>query len=224
MDAVSRLSSAIIPNAVKGSRLFRLARLARHILAPHDTVYDQDYYDTVVEADAARSAEVMAASMVECFKPKTTIDVGCGTGALLAAFRKLDCEVCGLEYSEAGLAYCRNRGLSVRKFNIGTDDLRNESYDLATSFEVAEHLPPWVANRYVNLLCKLSPVIVISAATPGQIGTDHVNEQPHSYWINKFESNRYVFEETAAQKMAQHWKISNVASFYYDNVMVFLRR
>jgi cyclopropane fatty-acyl-phospholipid synthase-like methyltransferase len=224
MDAASRLSSTIIPNAVKGSRLFRLARLARHILAPHDTVYDQDYYDTVVEVDAARSADVMAASIVERFKPKTAIDVGCGTGALLAAFRKLDCEVCGLEYSEAGLAYCRNRGLPVRKFNIEKDDLKNESYDLATSFEVAEHLPPWVASRYVSLLCTLSPVVVMSAATPGQIGTDHVNEQPRSYWINKFENNHYSFEETSTQQMAQHWKISNVANFYYDNVMVFLRR
>ena len=222
MDAVSRLSAAIIPNAVKGSRLFRIARLVRHMLASHDTIYDRDYYDTIVETEAARSADVMAASIVERFKPKTAIDVGCGTGALLAALRKSNCEASGLEYSRAGLAYCRNRGLSVRRFNIGKDDLHGESYDLATSFEVAEHLPPWVANRYVDLLCKLSPVIVMSAATPGQVGTDHVNEQPHSYWINKFESNHYSFDETSSEELSRHWKISNVANFYYDNVMVFL--
>jgi hypothetical protein len=64
----------------------------------------------------------------------------------------------------------------------------------------------------------------LSAATPGQIGTDHVNEQPHSYWIKKFQSNHYSFEETSSKQLSQHWKTSNVASFYYDNVMVFLRR
>ena len=43
MDAVSRLSEAIIPKAVKRTQLFRIARLARHMLSSHDTVYDQDY-------------------------------------------------------------------------------------------------------------------------------------------------------------------------------------
>ena len=121
------------------------------------------------------------------------------------------------------LAYCKNRGLSVRKFDIGKHNVNDESYDLATSFEVAEHLPPWVANRYVKLLCKLSPVIVMSATTRGQVGTDGVNEQPHAYWIRKFESNHYSFDEISSQQFSRHWKISNVASFYYDNVMVFLR-
>jgi hypothetical protein len=60
MDAVSRLSSAIIPKAVKSTRLFRLARLARHMLASHGAVYDQEYYDTIVESEAARSADVRA--------------------------------------------------------------------------------------------------------------------------------------------------------------------
>ena len=222
MDLASRLSSAIIPNSMKGSRLFQIARLIRHMVAPHDTIYDQHYYDSTVEADAARSAEVMAVSIAERFQFKTVIDVGCGTGALLSAFRKLDCEVCGLENSRAGLAYCWNRGLSVRKFNIEKDNLNHESYDLTTSFEVAEHLPPWVANRYVALLCKLAPVVVMSAATPGQTGTDHVNERPHSYWVKKFEQNHYAFEEAASRQLSQLWKSSNVAPCYYSNVMVFI--
>jgi hypothetical protein len=118
MDAFSRISSAFIPNAVKGSRLFKIARLVRHTIASHDKIYDEHYYDTMVEADAARSAHVMAASIVDRFQPKTVMGVGCGTGALLQAFTKLNCEARGLEYSEAGLAYCRSRRLSVRKFNI----------------------------------------------------------------------------------------------------------
>lgn len=152
----------------KGSRLFQIARLIRHILAPHHTIYDRQYYDTTVEADAARSAEVMAATIADRFEFKTVIDVGCGTGALLAAFRKLDREVCGLENSEAGPAYCRNRALSVLKFNIEKDSLNDESYDLTTSFEVAEHLPSWVANRYVALL------------TPTGSSCRHVRGDPRS--------------------------------------------
>ncbi|MGA3205919.1 MAG: hypothetical protein ABSF12_25780 [Bryobacteraceae bacterium] len=99
----------------------------------------------------------------------------------------------------------------------------NERYDLATSFEVAEHLVPWIANSFVDLLCKLSPIIVMSAATPGQTGTDHVNEQPHSYWIDKFEHRHYSFDETSSKQLSRHWQLSNVAGFYYENVLDFRR-
>jgi hypothetical protein len=52
---------------------------------------------------------------------------------------------------------------------------------MVTSFEVAEHIPERLEDRYVDMLCLLGNLIVISAATPGQGGMDHVNEQPHAY-------------------------------------------
>ena len=145
----------------------------------------------------------MATSIVERFKPKTAIDVGCGTGALLDAFGKLDCEVSGLEYSEAGLAYCKNRGLSLRNFDMGKHNVNDESYDLATSFEVAEHFAAVGRQPIFKLLCKLSSVIVMSATTRGQVGTDHVNEQPHAYWIGKFESTHHSFDEISSQQFSR---------------------
>lgn len=221
MDAFSRLAKGFIPDAVKGSRLYKTVR---HALLPHDDVYNQTYYDGDVEPFAAPSASVMAASIVDRFRPKTVIDVGCGTGALLAAFRKLNCEVRGFEHAEAGRAYCQKRGLSVRQFNIEKDTMDDEQYDLAVSFEVAEHLPAWTAKRYVGLLCRLSPLVIMSAATPGQGGIDHINEQPHSYWQKKFESENHYFDEATSRGFSMHWKSADVASFYYDNVMVFVRR
>ena len=212
------------------SRLFkfvrrsRLYQTARHLIRSHDFTYDKIYYDNAVDGEALNSADVMARSMVECLRPKTVIDIGCGTGALLAAFKDLKCEVRGLEYSAAGLDYCRKRDLSVRKFNIEKDSLGEEQYDLAVSFEVAEHLPAWSANRYVGLLCKLSPIVVVSAATPGQGGHAHINEQPHSYWKRKFDDNGYSFEEDTSKKFSQAWKAAGAAFWYYDNVMVFSRR
>jgi 2-polyprenyl-3-methyl-5-hydroxy-6-metoxy-1,4-benzoquinol methylase len=197
---------------------------ARHLIRPHDYIYDKIYYDNDVESEAFNSANVMARSMVQCFRPKTVIDIGCGTGALLAAFKGLNCEVKGLEYSEAGLAYCRKRNLSVRKFNIEKDSLGEEQYDLAVSFEVAEHLPAWSAKRYVKLLCKLSPLVVMSAATPGQGGRDHINEQPHSYWQRKFDVNGYSFDQDTSKKFSKAWRAAGAAFWYCDNVMVFLRR
>jgi 2-polyprenyl-3-methyl-5-hydroxy-6-metoxy-1,4-benzoquinol methylase len=165
----------------------------------------------------------MAKSMVDCFQPRTVIDVGCGTGALLEAFRNLNCQVCGLEYSEAALAYCRKRELPVRKFNIGRDQIDRKQYDLAVSFEVAEHLAPWTAERFVDLLCRSSSLVVISAAIPGQGGVDHINEQPRSYWIAKFKRRSFVLDEKTTNQFSSDWKLAGISLWYHENVMVFER-
>jgi hypothetical protein len=50
-------------------------------------------------------------------------------------------------------------------------------FDLAMSVEVAEHLAPATADGFVTLLTALAPVVLFSAAIPGQGGVEHVNEQ-----------------------------------------------
>lgn len=218
MNAIFRLVRATIPDSVQQSRLFRRAV---HALFSQDQFYHRDYYDDV-ERDAVKSAGIMARSIVEQFSPKTVIDLGCGTGALLAAFRDLNCNVSGLEYSQAGIDYCQRRGIAVRKFNIERDEVPDPSRrDLALSFEVAEHLPSQTAKRYVNLLCRLAPVVVMSAATPGQGGHGHINEQPHSYWIEKFKQNDFAFDGGISQRFSAEWKLAGAAYWYCDNVMVF---
>ena len=158
-----------------------------------------------VEAAAIQSAGPISNSIILQFSPKSVIDVGCGTGALLAAFRERGYLVAGIEYSDAGLHYCRARGLIVTKFDIEQDVptsmFAGPQYDIAISLDVAEHLPEKVADRYVGLLCGLSSIVIFSAATPGQGGTDHVNEQPHSYWIEKFSACGYLGGESRHRSM-----------------------
>jgi len=215
----------IVPASVRTTiRSSYLGKILNHIKQPHDSIYSEYYYEKDVEPSAVQGATVMAKSIVDRFQPKTVIDVGCGTGALLEAFLNLNCQVCGLEYSEAGLAYCKRRKLPVRKFNIAKDRINSEQYDVAVSFEVAEHLLPWVADKFVALLCDLSPVVVISAATPGQSGTDHVNEQPICYWIKKFQKLGYVLDKKSADRFSSDWKFAGTASWYHSNILVFVRQ
>ncbi len=218
MDAIYRLLRATIPDSIRHSGLLQRAA---HAIFAQDQFYHHGYYNDV-ERDAVKSASVMARSIVECFRPKTVIDVGCGTGALLKAFRDLNCEVLGLEYSQAGIDYCQKRGIPIGKFNIERDEVPNATHsDVVLSFEVAEHLPSRFANRYVNLLCRLAPVVVISAATPGEGGHGHINEQPHLYWIEKFTQNGYRFDSGTSQRLAVEWQAAGAANWYSDNVLVF---
>src|SRR5271169_980632 len=116
MNSIPRWTKTLVRNS-------HFLKLAAHFVRPFNSIYHHDYYAETVEDAARESATVMAASMVEFFKPQTVIDVGCGTGALIEAFRQMGCDVCGLEYSDAALAYCHKRGLPVRKFNITRDKL-----------------------------------------------------------------------------------------------------
>lgn len=189
----------------------------------HDAIYDKEYYERDVEGPAVLSAPHIAKTVVERFAPKTLIDVGCGTGAIMEAFQRLGVATKGLEYSKAGIKKCRARGLTVHLFDIERDAIPQLRGDLALSTEVAEHLPASVAPNYAKLLCTLAPVVICTAAGPGQGGTDHVNLQPKEYWIDLFAKTGHVFDRESTNKLTSQWKSSGVEGFYFENLMVFRR-
>ncbi len=114
------------------------------------------------------------------------------------------------------------RGLDVRKFDLEHDEREShDGYDVAVSMEVAEHLPEHCADRFVSLLASLAPIVVLTAAHPGQGGTDHVNEQPASYWITKFNGRGFYLDSVLSDRWKSEWKIAGIASWYWTNIMVF---
>jgi SAM-dependent methyltransferase len=189
-----------------------------------DSVYSESYYESHVDGPARQAAPAIADAVISEFHPRRVLDVGCGSGAILAEFAARGVEVTGLDNSEAALAFCSKRGLSVQKFDLESQLEVALMGDVALSTEVAEHLPASVADRYVDFLCKSAPVIVITAATPGQGGTGHVNEQPHEYWIRKFEARGFDHLHDVTQRFREAWAARHVASWYARNVMAFRRR
>jgi SAM-dependent methyltransferase len=166
--------------------------------------------------------EVLAEQLIADYHPRTVLDVGCGAGALLMSLRSRGVKGIGLEYSEPALRICRQRGLSVQKFDIRTDTWAEARLvDVAVSTEVAEHLPANCANRLVQLLCGASDKVVFTAAPPGQGGTDHVNEQPPEYWIARFADQGFRLEDALIAKWQSILKLNNVVSFYHQNLLLF---
>ena len=195
----------ILPTAIRDSGI--VGEIKTRFLG-HNLLYDLEYYASVVEGPAASSARTISDSIVAEFNPKRVVDVGCGTGALLEALQERGCEVFGLEYSNAGLSYCRARGLNVAKFDLEHDIFEHsgQEFDVAISMEVAEHLPESTANSYINLLTRLSPAIVFTAAPPGQRGSDHVNLQPAAYWIAKYRDRSFEHLEEPSRRWQERWK------------------
>lgn len=202
--------------------LTRALQTRTHALAGVDELYDGAYYDNI-DALAGHSMEVIAAALVREAAPGTVLDVGCGSGALLAAFRDRGIPGVGLEQSPAGLAACRARGLTVHAADLCADVPPQGRFGAVTCLEVAEHLPPARADWLVHFLTAASDVVLFTAATPGQGGTGHLNEQPHEYWIERFAARGCPLDAAATARMRQEWQALGVAWWYARNVMLFRR-
>src|SRR5204862_3532668 len=140
-----------------------------------------------------RSARAVVPLVMELVRPASVLDVGCGLGTWLAAF------------AEAGVAdflgmdgdYVDRAKLKIPAERFRAADLTNppspgRTFDLAVCLEVAEHLPEKASPRLVELLATAAPVVLFSAALPGQGGTRHINEQWPAFWQRLFAARGFV--------------------------------
>jgi SAM-dependent methyltransferase len=180
----------------------------------------------MVDATSARSAEPMAASIAAVFAPARVIDYGCGTGSLLSAFRRLGVDVAGTEYSRLARRMCVAKGLAPLAVDLREPPSKPPlgRADVAMSFEVAEHLPAAAADGFVALLAATAPIVIFSAATPGQGGQGHVNEQLHEYWISRFESQGMSCDHDRSVAFRVSWRSAGVDFWYANNVLVFRQK
>jgi SAM-dependent methyltransferase len=188
-----------------------------------DQSYSRGYYN-YIDSLQADSYPIMANTIIKLFSPTRVIDVGCGSGGLLGALRvhgKVRCE--GIEFSEAGLALCQKRGIDCQFGDLTTPLAIAPLYDLLICFEVAEHLPARYADQLVANLTSGPKRLLFSAATPGQGGHEHVNEQPNEYWIRKCDARGFSYNRLISEEMRGEWTYRGVAHWFANNVMVFER-
>lgn len=155
------------------------------------TPYTPEFYGELSEA-ARDSAEVIVPRILDLVGVSSVVDVGCGTGAWLAAFRARGVDdVVGLDGP-----HVRTDTLEIPADRFRVRDLEgrlglDRQFDLVICLEVAEHLDESRAGSLVDELTGLGDVVLFSAAIPHQGGTDHRNEQWPAYWMKRFA--RYGF-------------------------------
>lgn len=194
-------------------------------LQRHNDIYSNEYVKQLDNASLP-SSRIIAKSIIENFKPQSVADVGCGTGALLFSLTELGVNrTFGLEYSDWGLKWCKNRSLNVKQFDLRKEKMvKYDRFDLVCSLEVGEHLPDTLADVYVNAIVALGDIVLFSAAIPGQGGTNHINEQPNSYWITKFAAAGFIHDATLSMLLRSEWSKTDIAWYYAKNVMVFRKK
>jgi len=183
--------------------------------------YSAEFF-ALQRASARASAEVVVPLVLELTRPASIVDVGCGTGTWLAVFAERGVEdVLGIDgpyVDRASLEIPQDRFLAR---DLASPFGLSRRFDLVVSLEVGEHLPERSAATFVEGLTALGPIVLFSAAIPGQGGTQHVNEQWPSYWAELFRRHDYVHVDCLRLRL---WRDEAVARWYAQNMLFYVGR
>ena len=191
-------------------------------MTPHILYNDSFFAD--VDRGSARSAAIVVPMIERLFVPwcpdRRLVDVGCGTGAWSAVWQGLGWSILGIDGDYAA------PWLAKQKMRFHAQDLTQpvvieEKFDLALCLEVAEHLPRNAAVTLVQSLCRLSPIVVFSAAQPGQGGTGHINEQPLNFWRDLFQDQGFDCFDPVRPMIRGDQKI---CPWYRYNLLIFIKK
>ena len=157
--------------------------------------------------------------LIEKFKPKTLMDIGCGEGQLIHYFQNKGVAVSGVEGLGENID---NAHEDIKGTIVEHDYLKGVlppiKTDMVISCEFVEHvhkaylvnfLPQFVA-------CK---ILVFTHAVEDQLGYHHVNCENDPYWINLMTSLGMIFlekETDAARKL--------VRKSFWGSTLIFKKR
>ena len=182
--------------------------------------YDREFFLNL-RGSSLQAARVVIPLVLDILKPRRAIDVGCASGAWLAALRENGVEdVWGIDgdYLDADLLLVPPERILRR--DLAANWKVDFQSDLVISLEVAEHLPSSSAAGFVASLAALGPVILFSAAIPGQGGYCHINEQWPEYWARFFAALGYVGVDCIRPQI---WNNPTVSFWYRQNILLYVR-
>jgi len=106
-----------------------------------DIKYTKEFY-RIQQPGSLQAARTIVPLVAQLIKPKSVVDVGCGTGTFLSVFRENGIEdILGID----GNYVDRNMLLIPKEYFLPQDITKSfklgRRFDLVVSLEVAEHLP-----------------------------------------------------------------------------------
>jgi SAM-dependent methyltransferase len=181
--------------------------------------YGADFYRANVSI-AVRSAQRIIPKVIAALPARSVVDFGCGPGAWLSVWAAAGASVTGVDgpfvdREELLIDPTRfHRADLAKPIELETD------FELVQSLEVAEHLPAASAEGFVESLVAHGPRVLFSAATPGQGGEHHVNEQPLEYWRAIFRRRGFIAIDFLRPLIA---KDNLIEPWYRYNILLYVR-
>jgi SAM-dependent methyltransferase len=175
---------------------------------------------------ALETAPAMVEGILQQFpEVRSAVDFGCGTGVYVHELRRRGVDAVGFEHGARARRIAREKlGVEIQPFDVRDFARTGRDFDLALSLEVAEHLPPDLGQRLVDIVCAAAPLVLFSAAHPGQPGQGHIHLQPKSYWIECFAQRGLRHDGESTRALDAFLRRHLVRGFWLaDNVGVYRR-
>jgi hypothetical protein len=180
--------------------------------------YSNEYFETFMQR-SLHSARAVVAIVVDMVHPDSVVDVGCGQAPWLAAFQENGVKVVhGMDGSYVDRSRLFIDPSCFEAVDLGHPFTIRGRYDLAVCLEVVEHLADKAGKAVVKALAGAAPVVLFSAAIPGQGGEGHVNERLPAYWEVEF--NKQGFRRLDAIR-PRIWNDPRVDLWYRQNLFLF---
>jgi ubiquinone/menaquinone biosynthesis C-methylase UbiE len=130
-----------------------------------------------------------AAHIIRCFKPVSSLDIGCAKGFLVKSLRESGVDAYGIDISPYALA---NAPFDTRDYVRFVDVTKmpfpDNMYELVTALDVLEHIPePQVYDAIKEIARVASKYVVISVPCERFNDKSHVTLYPIIWWVEKFE-------------------------------------
>ncbi len=187
-------------------------------------LYDQAFFGDLAD-QSYQAAKILLPRIYEMYPFESVVDFGCGSATWLRAagetIRQDGQRLTGID-GEYARDIVRCDGATFI-FQDLEQPIAVERHDLAISLEVAEHLTPQRAVSFVEDICNAADVVFFSAAVVGQGGTNHINEQPQSYWAEifaRFGYKPFIFH----RKDYWHDPAFTVCSFYIASSFLYIKQ
>lgn len=187
----------------------------------NENLYGQDFYNSQIYGSLL-SAQVYLFHLFSIWGvPESVADLGCGRGAWLATCRDLGVRrTVGFDGDWNSQGDMLDRNIEFHPVNLEMELLLTDTFDLAISLEVAEHLQPESSDTFVESLASLSGAILFGAAFTGQPGANHINTRPHSFWAEKFFERGYLLFDLFRPTF---WNDDRVEPCYRQNTFLYVK-
>lgn len=184
-----------------------------------ETPYSVEFFD-VRTPGSLSSARAILPLVFDLIRPTSIVDVGCGAGAWLSVALEMgSTDITGIDGAHVAEASLKIPPQLFRAMDLENPISLGRSFDLAMCLEVAEHLPGSSAGSLISFLAQLAPVVLFSAAIPGQGGRQHVNEQWPDYWESLFAQRGFHRIDCIR---GQVWNRLEVEPWYAQNCFLYV--
>ncbi len=173
--------------------------------------------------NTVRSANVILPIVMNVLpEVRSAVDFGCGVGTWLSVLKEKGvAEIQGIDGDWVEKDLLEIPEQKFRRADLEEVINLDRKYDLAISLEVAEHVKPESANRFVGNLTNSSDFVLFSAAIPFQGGVGHINEQWPDYWAGLFKDKGYVAVDIIRRAV---WNEEGIPIWYRQNTLLFVKQ